>query len=611
MLMAKIFVVDDEKDNLTILGLYLKQRGLETYLCDKPKEAFGIIQKIKPDLVILDIMMPELDGFSLCKIIKANESTSDIPVIFLTARYLDKKDLIEGLSLGAFDYITKPFDEGELFARINAALKVRFAEKSLKAQNIMLESVLFHMSEALFFLTNEKTIIIQNHKAKELLEKHGYFEDNKLLSFGELTTETIFLSHRNESTERTISHTVKLGDECYKINSSPITITDREGLIITIDDITAELKSQEELIQSAKLISIGELAASIAHEISNPITGIIGYSELLNIYQDAIPPKVYDFITKIQKESSRVKNIVENLLKFSRRQQLMDMSYVDVAQSLKEVIFLLTTAFEENNISFNVQLDEEMPLVYCNSGLLQQAVLNLLQKAFDAIIISKKGSQISLKAYVHEEMLCIEISDDGPGIPAEIKDKIFEPFFTTKQKGKGTGFGLSFVYRITELHNGKLTFDTSEKGTKFLLSIPIHSNYEKDHTLSMKTPVMPTTLTKRALVIDDDITIREYLSDILYTFKFTVDEAPTAVEGINLLMRNDYDVIVLDIKLPDKNGIEIFNYIKENYPSKEDKVLFITGDISLDTKEQLKKTNRPFLIKPFTFSDIVNILKLK
>ncbi|GAB4432682.1 MAG: hypothetical protein OHK0040_02830 [bacterium] len=608
--MAKIFVVDDEKDNLTILDLYLRQRGFETFLCNRSTTAFELILKEKPDLVILDIMMPEVDGFSVCKQIKANEKTSDIPVIFLTARYLDKKDLIQGLSLGAFDYITKPFDEGELYARINAALRIRFAERALKEQNQLLESILLHMSEGLFFLMSDKRVLIKNSKAKILLDNYGVFDEDKLLSFGELTSESLFESHR-QSPGKTISHNISLGNDFFKINSSALTIEDTEGLIITIDNITSELKTQEELIQSAKLVSIGEMAASIAHEINNPITGIIGYSELLGLYKEVLPPKVNDITSKIQKESYRVKNIIENLLKFSRRQQLMDMSFADLSQSLKEVIFLLTTAFEEHNINFEFDIPEELPLIYCNSGLLQQAVLNLLQNSFDAITSSKKGDKISLKVYETGGKLYIETTDNGPGIPPEIRDKIFEPFFTTKIKGKGTGLGLSLIHRIVQIHGGDIYFDTSPEGTKFIISLPVNAQpmpqKEEEHK---KETISPSQI-KKALIIDDDATIREYLADILYTFRFSVDEATTAKEGINLISCNEYDSIIIDLKLPDKSGVEIFNFIMDTFPEKVESVIFITGDVSLDAREKLKKTRRPFLIKPFTFSDIVNILGLK
>lgn len=609
--MAKIFVVDDEKDNLTILDLYLKQRGFQTVLCNSAPSAFARILSEKPDLVILDIMMPEMDGFEVCKQIKSNEKTSDIPVIFLTARYLDKKDLIQGLSLGAFDYITKPFDEGELYARINAALRVRFAEQSLKEQNMMLQTILLHMSEGLFFLTSDKTVLMKNKNAETLLENYGNFDGDKLLSLGEISTETIFAAHREASNEQTISHNISLGENVYKINSSIVNMQEGDGVIITIDNITAELKTQEELIQSAKLVSIGEMAASIAHEINNPITGIIGYSELLNLYKEAVPPKVTEIAIKLQKESYRVKNIIENLLKFSRRQQLMDMAYVDVVQSVKEVVFLISNTFEENNITFELTLQDQMPLIFCNSGLIQQAVLNLLQNSFDAITLSKKGSKIALHVYVEGNKLYIETQDNGPGIPPELKDKIFEPFFTTKIKGKGTGLGLSLIHRIVQIHNGSITFETSSEGTKFTIALPLEQ--PKLLTTKPETNIDSISVTqqKKAIIIDDDSTIREYLADILYTFKFNIDEASTATEGINLLTVNDYDVIIIDLKLPDKSGVEILNFIKESKPEKVEKVIFITADVSLDAREILKKTKRPFLIKPFTFSDLVNILGLK
>lgn len=737
--MEKILVVDDERDNLTILELYLKQRGFETVLCNSALKAIEVAEKENPDLIILDVMMPEMDGFTVCKNLKGNSATSEIPVIFLTARYLDKKDLIQGLSLGAFDYITKPFDEGELFARISVALKVRKAEQSLKKQrdfldailnsvgndliiltpdftidmanksflnkrglnesdaagkpccqisfgkkkcfeksedcptdsafkgvslkrilelqdgmtaekkfvnisafpiisesgriervveiheditkeikrenerkraNLMLESILLQMSEGLVFLSNEREIILQNRKAKRLIDEFGVCSDGRLISIGDLSFESIMKAHITEGETKTISHTTGLGDEFYKFNSTMVQAKDSSGLIVTVDDITTEIKTQEELLQSAKLVSIGELAASIAHEINNPITGIIGYSELLNLYKEVLPPKVIEITEKMMRESYRVKNIIENLLKFSRRQQAMDMAYVDIGVSLKEIAHLLSASFRENNIEFSMNIAEDIPLIHCNSGLIQQAVLNLLQNAFDAIVSSQKGTKISLDVSMSDGKLVTKVEDDGPGIPGNVRDKIFEPFFTTKTKGKGTGLGLSLIHRIVQVHNGQIECDTSGSGTTFIMKLPVSVPESVQKHIKSDTPFVTQNFGK-ALIIDDDSVIKEYLSDILYTFKFKVDEAKDAKEGEQLLRHNDYDVVLLDIKLPDKDGFDIFYELAAVQPSKTDKVIFITGDISIDTRERLKKTGRPFLIKPFSFNDLIKIIGLK
>ncbi len=735
--MDKILVVDDELDNLKILNLYLKQKGYEALLCQYPLQAIDLIIKEKPDLIILDIMMPELDGFSLCRQIKTDSRISDIPVIFLTARYLDKKDLVEGLSIGAIDYITKPFDENELFARINAALRVRKAEKELKQErdflntiinsvgsdiliikddltvdlanksfltrrnikladikgkkcydftfgkdfclksgecpseksfsgtphkdiieinngsgtryinissypiydidgkvrkiveiqeditgeilkekhiqqiNILLENLISRMSEGLIFIDMNKQIIKANDKAKEIIEKMAKINNGVLESISDIAVEEIFNGILGEN--KFYTKTFSVDDNYYKINASPLFIDQKEGVLITFNDITSELKSQEELIQSAKLVSIGELAASIAHEINNPITGIIGYAELLSFYKDLMPKKVLDVIDKMQKESVRVKNIIENLLKFSRKQQVTDMSYNDLIDTLKEVSFLISAAFEENNINLEMDIQDNIPLVYCNSGLIQQVVLNLLQNAFDAIVNSKKGNKVSLiAARADRDKVNITVSDNGPGIPESIKEKIFQPFFTTKSQGKGTGLGLSLVHRIVQMHNGEINFDTSKEGTTFKILLPINRPEQlkvfKDDDSKSKIEISDY---KKALIIDDDITIREYLADILFTFKFKVDEAKDAVTASKLIDNNEYDVIILDIKLPDSDGLNIYYDLLHNKPETAKKIFFITGDVGLDMREKLKKTGRPFLIKPFNFNDLLSILGIR
>lgn len=734
--MGKILVVDDERDNLTILDFYLKQKGFETILTTNGLEAISISEKEDIDLIILDIMMPEIDGFEVCRRLKENSATQDIPVIFLTARYLDKKDLVYGLSLGAIDYITKPFDENELFARINVAVKIRKAEQSLKNQrdylnaiinsvendliiinpdltidmvnnsflkkrglvfeevigklchkisfnidkrcfdenipcptlmalngtsnknifefqdpdsgkrkyinisafpilnekkqvvkiveiqediteiiakereiekiNILLENILIHMGEGLIYIDPKGKIIKQNPAGKEILNKVGKIEEDVLIQLGDFSLKDLFnLSDLPEEEKKNI---LQIDDKYYKINSRKIHIEKSDGLILTISNITQELKTQEELLQSAKLVSIGELAASIAHEVNNPITGIIGYSELLSLHKSILPEKVNDIIDKVIKESYRVKNIVENLLKFSRRQQITDMAYVDLGASLKEIVPLIEASFLENNILFNYEIPSDLPLIFCNSGLIQQAVLNLLQNAFDAIISNNKGDKVELIVKIDDKFLYIVVSDNGPGIPTEIIDKIFEPFFTTKSKGKGTGLGLSLIHRIVQMHKGEIKLDTSKDGTKFTIILPI--NEPKTSMNIVKEGKFEKVQNKRAIIIDDDPTIVDYLSDILMTFKFVVDEVRDKKESIQLLKSNFYDLIIIDIKLPDGDGFEIYKYILENHPEKVEGVVFITGDVSLDTKEKLRKTGRPFLIKPFSFNELINTLRL-
>lgn len=734
--MEKILVVDDEKDNLTILDLYLKQRGYQTILSTNGKEALYIAQNELIDLIILDIMMPDMDGFFVCKSLKENPLTSEIPVIFLTARFLDKKDLIKGLNLGAIDYITKPFDEGELFARINVALKIRHIEQSLKNQrdylntiinsvgndlliinsdftidmvndaflkkrnldlndvigkkchdisfnnkekcfknldfcpaqvafqgktaketyelkdpstgsvkyisisafpffdeekkvkkiveiqediteivfrekelkriNLLLQNVLHHMGEGLIFVDKDGKIIMQNGIGKTFLEKAGNFENELLKGISNLSLQSFF----SDDIEKTDTHTIAVDNEYFKINVKNINISDNDGLIITVNDITHELKAQEELIQSAKLVSIGELAASIAHEINNPITGIIGYSELLTLHSSMLPKKVNDITEKIVNECYRVKNIIENLLKFSRRQQIMDMSYVDLSVSLKEILPLVEASFSENNINLITNIPENLPLVYCNVGLIQQAVLNLLQNAFDAITSSNKGSQVELKVQTLENNIIISVTDNGPGIPPEFSERIFEPFFTTKKKGKGTGLGLSLIHRIVQIHKGNIKLQTSHEGTKFSIYLPTSKPEISMPIIDEKSTISEHPKQKRAIVIDDDPTIVDYLSDILLTFKYTVDEVRDAKESLKLLKNNDYDIILIDIKLPNIDGFEIYNYLLNNCPEKAEVVTFMTADISLDTREKLRKTGKPFLIKPFSFNELIETLRL-
>lgn len=224
-------------------------------------------------------------------------------------------------------------------------------------------------------------------------------------------------------------------------------------------------KTQEDLVQAAKLAAIGELASNVAHEINNPLTSILGYAELLREESDL--SGVLRDIEIIEKESLRARDIVHQLLEFSRKRAL-SMEMVKINSILKDVIGLVSIQLKDTKIKI-MESYGDIPLIEGDANQLKQVFLNIINNAIFAL---QDEGVLEISTYSKQDNIYITISDTGKGIPKEIMSRLFEPFFTTK-KEKGTGLGLSISYKIVQSHNGRIEVESEEnKGSKFTVILP-------------------------------------------------------------------------------------------------------------------------------------------
>ncbi len=242
------------------------------------------------------------------------------------------------------------------------------------------------------------------------------------------------------------------------------------GYEAIIKDITEWKKLQQQLQQTERLASIGELAAGVAHEINNPLGIIMGYAGILMKELKPDDPMRED-LEKIYRNAEVCKRIVEDLLKFSRKTETRPEPY-NINQLINEVTDMILYRFDENNIEIEKDLDENIPEIHVDTEKMRQVIMNILINALQAI---KSNGRVIIKTRFNREdrKLTISISDNGPGIPGEIMGKIFEPFFTTKQPGEGTGLGLSVSYGIVKEHNGDIRVESKKgSGTTFHIILP-------------------------------------------------------------------------------------------------------------------------------------------
>lgn len=252
-------------------------------------------------------------------------------------------------------------------------------------------------------------------------------------------------------------------------------IVSLSGTIQDIDDVkkTREKYEAERLksIHNAKLASLGELSAGIAHEINNPLSIITGSVEVMRKYIDQ-PEKIKSLLENIERSSYRISRIVQSLKKFSRTDSIPEFSQYKLGRIITESILLLEARIKRADILLekNIRNDSD---ILCDEVEIEQVIVNLINNSIDAIQ-DLPIRKIDIELNREDDWLLLKISDSGPGIPAEIRDKIFDPFFTTKEHGKGTGLGLSITRGILENHGATISIESDCATTCFLLKFPVY-----------------------------------------------------------------------------------------------------------------------------------------
>jgi signal transduction histidine kinase len=236
-----------------------------------------------------------------------------------------------------------------------------------------------------------------------------------------------------------------------------------------VEDLQALALQGQQLAQLQKLEAIGQLATGVAHEINNPLTAVVGYSEMM--LRKETDPQRRQQLETIHQEGLRAAEIIGQLMNFSRRQRA-DKQRLELNPLVEELVALVRQQFALDQVHLSAELAESLPLVEVQPGQLQQVVLSLLHNSREAILRARQGERVRVRTCWQGEWVRLEVEDDGPGIPPELRERIFEPFFTTKEPGKGPGLGLSICHAIAREHGGRLWAAPREKGACLTLELP-------------------------------------------------------------------------------------------------------------------------------------------
>jgi two-component system, cell cycle sensor histidine kinase and response regulator CckA len=464
---ASILYVDDDAVNRLALSTALRTAGFDAREAATGGDALRLAAE-GPDLIILDVNLPDIDGFEVCRRIKAHPATSSIPVLHMSAVYVQSRDRTHGLEGGADAYLTKPVEPDEVVATIHALLRVRRAEEAARAAARQWQATFDAIHDVLCVLDGAGTVLRCNRAAAALFRRRGEAVVGR--SYRELLHEAFGpaaagLDALPSATTDEPAREVQVGGRWFRVTADPMRDERGEpaGSVRLLADVTSRKGLEEQLRQAQKMEAVGRLAGGVAHDFNNLLTGVTAN---LTMALEATPPDDprREFLLAAEGAAWRAADLTQQLLGFSRRAPLR-MEALDLNRCVREATELLRRTLGPS-IEIVARYADDLWRADADGAQVHQVLMNLCLNARDAM---PKGGRLELETsnvHVAETeargraerrpgpFVRLRVRDEGHGIPADILPRIYDPFFTTKEVGKGTGLGLSVAFGIVKEHRG-------------------------------------------------------------------------------------------------------------------------------------------------------------
>ncbi|HZE89121.1 MAG TPA: ATP-binding protein, partial [Verrucomicrobiae bacterium] len=364
---------------------------------------------------------------------------------------------------------------------------------------------------------------------------------------------------------------------------------------------------QQQLMQAEKLSALGELISGIAHELNNPLTGVMGYSQML--LGSGVSTEAKGNLEKIHREAVRCQKIVQNLLTFAR-QRAPERKMLDVNALVEATLELREYQLKVDGVEIVRDLAAELPKTLGDFHQLQQVFVNIINNAHHAMQDTGRAGRLTLRTERVGESIRVSIADNGPGIAEEHMSKIFDPFFTTKEIGKGTGLGLSLSYGIIHEHEGRIHARSGRGGgAEFQVELPVRTEAPGVPEAAVQVIIPQAVGSRHILVVDDEETILDLLESVLETSGHRVERAQNGRQALEKVSLTDFDIIISDVKMPDMGGQKLYECIAERKPHLKKRVIFSTGDtVNPVTQELFQRTGNHYLAKPFRLEEVDAII---
>jgi PAS domain S-box-containing protein len=633
-----IFIIDDSRDNIKVLEAMLVELNYSVRVAFHGSTAIKSIIQAPPDLILMDVKMPDMDGYEVCKRLKSNKITKHIPIIFISG--LDEIDAkVKALSGGGNDYMIKPLHFEEVSARIQTHLAIRKMQKELESKNIELQQEIVEREQAeklilkseeqyssiindvlgtsnvgIFLLDKEFRVMWVNKAIEayfglerdEIIGKNNkQLIKNKICKIFEDKNEfkqTVLRTYdKNISEERFVCHVLSDNDRKERWLehwSKPITSgLYSGGRVEQYTDITNMKLAEKALMQSEKMKALDLMASGVAHEFNNILAVISSNAQLLEETHAGDKELMYALST-ICRMSDDGAEIVSKMYEFTNT--LKDTSHhtnIDLYDLVNQVIDFTMPRWKKmaqaRGINYQIVWGTVRDLlsVVGNPSELREVVLNIINNALDSMpaggIITVEARYVDAESKIKNKMNIdtkdlneksgfIEISfkDTGKGMTEEVKKMIFDPFFTTKGP-EGTGLGMSVSYGIIIRHGGRISVE-SELGNGSIINmrLPVAGTHSR-HAVKSRHDSRLNTNSLRILVVDDEVEMCKVLYKFFFNEGHKVRGVNNGVQAIELLNENNYDLLICDLVMPGVNGRDVVNSLK--MMNKRPKVGVVTG----------------------------------
>jgi PAS domain S-box-containing protein len=646
---ARVLLVDDDERNLLAIATVLEDLG-EVVSARSGEEALRYLLKGEFAVILLDVYMPDMDGYETAQIIRGRDQTKGIPIVFLSAVNKEAEHLLRGYSMGAVDYVFKPVDPiilrskvavfVDLFEKSKEIERNARQEQSLLDANLRANAERLKAEQELRRAEQRQAVIIQslpmvlylepfeahprlpNYVSGDLEAITGFSQD-QIARRPSIWPDRLHPEDRNrvlaavearrKSGRSSIEYRWQCADGTYKhFLDQAVLLKDGDGRPVefagTLTDISEQRSLESQLIHAQKMDAIGQLTGGIAHDFNNLLAAVIGGLSLLEKRAQLVDEQ-RDILAMTKRAAEQGSELVRRLLAFARRQKL-EPHAVEI-DALREAVSGLLAHTLGGLVNIDWQVEDGAWSAFADPAQLELALVNLIINARDAMpdggtltvtvanVELKQADEIpGLPAGDHVR---IEVADEGIGIAPEDLKKVTEPFFTTKEIGKGSGLGLSMVYGFATQSNGAFRIDSElDRGTTAELWLPRAPAGQRRKRRREAKPAHRTPTRKlRVMLVDDHAEVRSTTAAVLEDLGHRVDQASNGAEALHSLKTRDceYDLMITDYAMPHLSGTEFLREARELCP--EVPALIITGYADGD-----RISDRPagveILLKPFT-----------
>lgn len=664
----KILIIEDEERILLYISILLGTLGYEAIEAASGEIGLKLAAKLRPDIILMDIMMPGMDGIEACKRLKSDKSLKNIPVIMVTAN-TSNETMENAFNAGAYDYISKPLNNLEVKIRIRSALNYKKLddlriEKDLELENRVRERTL-KLDKVNKKLKKEMTEKVERERLLSFLEKaletidlgvtvadmegkimysnpaeakmHGYAPQElrgkyvDIFAPAELKNPKTKKDNAKERSKQRESINIKKDGDRFPVYLISNIVQDDRGKAIAVvtacRDLTRRKKREEErrelelqLMHSQKMETIGTLAGGIAHDFNNILTPILTFAEVGMLEVDD-KSTLRHCLSNIYNAGERARDLVSHILAFSRQAEL-EMQPVKMKYIVKEALKLLSHTLPAT-IKIKHHLKNDLT-VLADPTQLHQIVMNLCTNAFHAmeqsggvLTISLIDVDIDIESISRYpglspgKHLKFSVSDTGEGMTKKVVDKIFDPFFTTKMTGKGTGMGMSVVHGIVKSHNGAIRVESEQNsGTTFEIYIPQMKETKKIAKTAKKTTGKKKSWHGKVLIVDDDEIVAKSIKVLLKIMGFNTTISTNSIKALKLFKDkpDHFDLVITDMTMPNMTG-DILS--KELLSIKPDIPIIICTGFSehMDEAKAIQLGVKAFIMKPVLRSSLEEAVK--